>query len=476
MRVQARRAAWLEISGPLAILAASASLARGDVLELPVVVRGDQLPLWAGQPVGEIHALVYEAAADAWTSIPYQIDERVAVELATCLNDPAFGNVDPHLSYVFSGAEGNGLDGDDEIVFLAGDAAGDAAPTDAWPSGADDARYELRIDDGLGSTLGYAYLFSAAAPPAPPDPTDYVALSFVPIGPTLEDTAITTARYAAHTGGRWRLDAIAVPVSGGGSGVDLIDRLKFREATSANGSGGETEETWDQLSCFLGQKDGTVRVLREVQGAASGVNTTHTLSFYESLFEDRVNLRVHAIPNVLSFVDYNASLAATSLLTYYNPGNAAGVTIDGQPDPGMDLTLYRWEMVTHPTAGALFFHRDEPIPVPAQARSMFFFEDDSFADSTGDDEPGRYGCHGAFLSQIASTDAPGDEAVIVATTRALPAGTGNVGAALADELESPPFAAASVQYVPEPAAALLLAAGAGALSLLQRARRRGPGR
>jgi hypothetical protein len=446
----------------LAVLVGSGGIARGDRLELPVVLTGDQLPLWSGEPVADVYALIFEATSQTWAAIPYQIDERVWLDLATCLDDPGYGNVDAHLSYAFDGVEGNGLDLDDEIVFLAGDAAGDRASLSAWPAGTDDARYEVRIDDGLGATLGYAYLFTAATPPTPPDATDYVDLGFAPIDETLEDTAIATDRYIAHYSGRWRLDALAVPPAAGGSGTDLIDRLKFREATSGNATGGETEETWDQLSCFLGQKDGPVRVLREVQGAASGVNTSHTLSFYAALFQDRVNLRVHAIPNVVSYVDYNASIAAGGLLTYYNATNPLGVTIDGVVDPGLDTTLQAWETVSHPSAGAIFFHR-------------VFFEDASFSDTTGDDEPGRYGCHGVFLSQIASTDEPGDEAVIVQTTWPLPAGSGNLGASLAEEIEAAPFGEAQVQYAPEPGSALLLAIGAGVLQLLQRARQHGLG-
>jgi hypothetical protein len=460
------------VSLALAVLLSAGGAARGDRLELPVVLSGDQLPSWAGAPVADVYALVFEATSQTWAPIPYQVDERVWLDLATCLDDPGYGNVDPHLGYVFGGVEGNGLDADDEIVFLSGDAAGDRAPVSAWLAGTDDARYEVRIDDGLGATLGYAYLYTADAPPTLPDPTDYVDLSTVPIDETLEDTAIATDAYALHYSGRWRLDALAVPPAGGGSGADLIDRLKFREATSDNATGGETEETWDQFSCLLGQKDGPVRVLREVQGAASGVNTTHTLHFYAALFQDRVNLRVHAIPNVVSYVDYNASIATGGSLTYYNPTNPLGVTIDGVADPGLDTTLHAWEMVSHPSAGAVFFHRAEPIPVPALSRSMFFFEDASFTDTTGDDEPGRYGCHGIFLSQIASTDEPGDEAVIVQTIWPLPAGSGNQGAPLAAEIELPPFGEATMQYAPEPGRALLLAAGAGVLQLLQRARQR----
>jgi hypothetical protein len=49
----------------------------------------------------------------------------------------------------------------------------------------------------------------------------------------------------------------------------------------------------------------------------------------------------------------------------------------------MDPTLHAWEMVSHPSAGAPFFHRAEPVPVPALSRSLFFFEDAGFADSGG---------------------------------------------------------------------------------------------
>ncbi len=441
--------------------------AAGDVLDLPIVVTGDQLPAWSGRPIAELYAYVYDAGTDSWSPIPYQIDERVWVDLATCLNDPGYGNVDAHLSYAFDGMEGNGIDGDDEVALLVRDASGDPAPLTAWKSGTENTRYELRIDDGMGATLGFAYLFAATAPPGPPSPIDYVDLSFLPIDATLEDTSVATERYTAHYGGRWRLDALAVPATGGGSGADMIDRLKFREATSGNATGGETEETWDQFSCFLGQKDGAVRVIREVQGAASGVNTTHTLRFYESIFEDRIHLRVHAIPNVVSYVDYDSTIASSSLLTYYNPSNGAGITIDGAPDPTIDLTLHAWEMVTHPSVGALFFHRSEPAPVPAATRSMFFFEDEGFADTTGDDEPGRYGCHGIRLDAIASTDEPGNEAVISFVTRPLPAGTGNLGETLAGEIENPPYADAVVQ-LPEPSQHLAVLAGAALLAALCR--------
>jgi len=227
-----------------------AGVAKADRNDLPIVLTGVRVPLLAGQPVGNVYVLVYDAAAATWQSIPYQIDERQTLALATCLNNPALGNVDNHLSYIFSGLEGNGLDPDDEIVFMTGDAIGDQAPGAAWPSGTDDVRYEVRIDDGLGMTLGYCYIFTATSAPVAPNPTDYASYSFIPIDPILEDTAATTPLYRLHYGARWRLDELAVLPAGGGSGTDMIDRFKNREGTDATAFDGETEETWDRVQLF----------------------------------------------------------------------------------------------------------------------------------------------------------------------------------------------------------------------------------
>lgn len=429
-----------------AVCAISTSV-RADVADFPIVITGAELPSWAGRAVGEIYVLTYDAGADAWSAIPYQVDERRTVLLQSCLNLPF--NVDAHLSYVFSGSEGNGLDGDDEIVFLTGDALGDAAPPSEWPAGVDDLRYEVTIDDGMGAPIGTCYLFTAGVAPLPPDATNYVQYAFMPITDVLENTTATGVTYRMHYAARWRIDELAVSIAGGGADMDLIDRIKRREGAAADGTGGEDEELWDETSCFLGHRAGPVRAIREVQGAASGVNTTYTMYFYAAMMVERINLRVHAIPSIMQYVDYDASAAP---LTYYNAFNPAGVAIDGAADPAINMTLADWEMVSHATLGGVFYHRAQPAPPPAASQSMFYFDNGAFADSTGDDEPGRYGCHGIVITDLATTDPPGSEAVFVQTMIPLPAGTGNVGAALAGEVEFPPFGVAMSQTRPDPLA------------------------
>lgn len=433
----------LLFGGLLLALAPATSAAVDDK---PLLLTGGSLPQLAGRPVDEIYLLRFDGAA--WSGIPHQIDERETVLLATCLDDPRCqtdperSNCDEHSSYVFDGWEGGagaGLDGDDEIVFLAGDVRGGLpAGLGAWPPTADAERFEIEVRHA-GETLGFVYLFTGPPGSGPllPPPTDYVDLDYRPgADPLSEDTTVAGDGCAFHLRGFWLLDGLFVPTAGGGSGTDFLDRLKRREAATDDAHFGENEELWSQTSCLLGHKDGPVRVIREIQGAASGVNTTKTEYYYRSHLTERVNLRVHPIPNLFSFVDYHSQVTP---LTYYNPANPAGVAIDGVPDPGIVATLGDWELVTHPQHGGVFYHYRQPVPPPAQSQQMFY-DDDSTDVLDPEEEPGRYGCHGIRLDLIDDTDTPGSEAVFVNNVVCLPAGTGDVGASLAAEIEQPPVA------------------------------------
>jgi hypothetical protein len=90
---------------------------------MPILATGGRLQAWIGRPVDELYVLVYDADTAGWQRIPSQVDERITRSLATCLKDPGLGNVDNHLSYVFSGVESNGLGQDDEVVLRTSDLA-----------------------------------------------------------------------------------------------------------------------------------------------------------------------------------------------------------------------------------------------------------------------------------------------------------------------------------------------------------------
>ncbi len=428
---------------PFALLAAVFSApAHGSINRSfdDVVLTGDGFPSFMGAPVDSLYVLAWNGAT--WSAVPFQIDEKQVITLLTCLGDSIYGNIDIETTYVYSGPEGNGLDDNDELVFLGRHGGLDAAAA-PWPAGTDTVRYHIELTDPVLGGTTHAYLFRATTPPVPPSSIDLVSYSYTPIDTLREETTVLGESYSLHYGARWRLDSLRILSAGGGDGTNLIDRMKFREATNLpDATGGETEETWDLFSCLLGCKDGPVRAIREIQGAASGVNTTYIAFFLPEHFKVRTNLRVHPVPNIVSFVDYHSAAAP---LIWYNPYNRSGIIIDGVADTHRNPALAPWEIVSHPSHGALFIYRDEPIPLPAASRSSFWWDDATFVDATGDDEPGRYGSPGIVFENVSDTDTPGNEARIEMTLLALPAGTGEIGDSLAWLLASPITAKITVE-------------------------------
>jgi len=411
---------------------------HADVTDYPIIIKGSELALFAGKPVGLIYVLVYEN--EQWKRIPFQLDERYEITLNTCLPVLQLPNYDQHLTYQFSDERGDGLTDEDEIVFMVGDGMAAQAPLCSWPkySQLEDIRYEVKIHEAHGLAIGYCYIYSATSVLPVAGIDDYVNYDFNIINSIIEDTNVDTDYYSVHYSARWRLDQVKVKTLMGGSNTDMIDRVKHRVIITKNGYGLETEQTWGVASCFLGHKDGLIRVIREVQGSASGVNTTQTTYFYKKQYIERVNLRVHSLsgPAILTYIDFNAS---TNPLTYYSHNYPSGVTIDGIQDT-LSNSPDDWSMVSHSSMGSLFSHFKEVKPIPARLKERFWWDDSGFNDQTGDDEPGRYGCPGIKYTDIEDTD-NGNEAVVVTTTIISSAGADYADALdLALEMEYPPYA------------------------------------
>ncbi len=145
--------------------------AHNGYLQVPPDVR-------TGVPVDQICAFRYDGST--WKEIPVQVDERFPYFLANANSDfSIYSAVDYELTYAwdverwqarpedelianYSGAMADpaeGLDDDDEIVFMASD-AGIQAPSDKWPSGITSSRQEIAIVDPLNpADVKYVYLF-----------------------------------------------------------------------------------------------------------------------------------------------------------------------------------------------------------------------------------------------------------------------------------------------------------------------------
>lgn len=372
---------------------------------------GDLFPAFAGVAVDRIVLYTRDPTNTSWIEIPTQVDERQALNIRdnqpqTCryTNDPC------ELAYVLSGTEASpgtpGLDDDDEVVFMARDATGAKAPLGAWVGvpGIDTlgTRYQIAVRDQVNGEIGYVYAFAwFGTPTHQPGVADYVQWTPTPsdgncltVGDSACGWAESTgqgsqaglARFKIFFSGNWAVDAACVePLPVGQScGVtsnttNMLDRAKVRTEVPP-----ETERGWDVNQCraFLGVKDGPVRLVRWIQGALSGRNTTKTDRFYGTWLDHLYNIRVHPIGSLLMANDHR-SLSDTGpsddqafifTETYSAANNndpmdpidtAAPATTTGGPDDWIQVNLSR----------GTYIHYVESVRGLASVTRTFDYED-----------------------------------------------------------------------------------------------------
>lgn len=346
--------------------AAAAPLARPAD---PVVLTGANLPSMVNGPRGNI--VGFRWTGSAWAQLPIQIDERAVVNFGKIYNNPsasfygsAVGLVN-QLVYT-SGATWTGndpntkFDADDELAFMARD-AGSQSPGGSRPAGtAVGTGVQVRVTDPLDlGAEGFVYLYrkSTGSPLKQGASAHYVKYSFrLSSGGykatysltglnNPENSLVTGATYRHHFANRWLSDRLEVTAPGA-TGVDILDRHK---ALFAPGNCGRSEDTFDATGpagsaegAFVVNKLGAVRAIRSYVGANSGPSTQRTHVFYDRREDIRTDLRVHAIPQIMDFMDYSS---AAINMTYRNDFNQVGVTIDGIADT-VTAGAASWEQVT----------------------------------------------------------------------------------------------------------------------------------
>ncbi len=335
----------------------------------PVVLTGADLPTMVDGARATI--VGFRWTGSAWAQLPIQIDERAVVNFGKIYNDAAavFYGSQPGLvnqlvytsSATFTGNDPNTkFDGDDELVFMARD-AGVESPGGSQPTGVvPGSGVEIHVTDPLApGSEGFVYLFRKASGSGLVQGArvKYVRYAFRLLsgnykttysrtaGPNPENTLVTGATYKHHFADRWLSDRLEVTAPGA-SGVDILDRQKvlFGPTTCVR-----SEDTFDATGpfgsaegVFVTNKSGPVRAIRSYLGANSGPNTQRTHFFYDRREDIRTDLRVHAIPQVMDFMDYSPAAVG---MTYRNQLNPAGVAVDGVPD-AITAGAGEWEQIT----------------------------------------------------------------------------------------------------------------------------------
>lgn len=388
----------------------------------PIVLTGAQTPALVGAAPKDVVAFRWDGA---WKQVPVQVDERKIVDYRIIRQWPmtqAFFAGEVYADDgTFAGADGEvqptssptigpdpahpvdpgdpNLDQDDEIALMARD-AGSSAGGKPDPSGVEKAtRTPIRIKDPLSpQSLRFIYLFKASSALKPDAGSDYVEYDFKPDsgdykttyefngiaggdggsgtpgnpGPLAnpESSSLKTAVFSQTFPGRWMIDGLNIS-SGTPAGVDILDGDKAtvgfagcerNELTFSRGGGG-----------FIANIDGPVRAIRSFIGANSGRYTQRDLIYYEQRLDNNTYLRVHeGIGNLVTAMDYSEQAKG---MTYRNSLNPLGVTIDGEPDPGVVPGKFSWEQVTGSQGSLVNVARLDTDISPLISDSSYFVDD-----------------------------------------------------------------------------------------------------
>ncbi|MCA9734302.1 MAG: hypothetical protein H6696_03935 [Deferribacteres bacterium] len=421
----------------------------------PVVLTGAQLPDIIGSAIEEIAGFRYSKAQNTWTQIPVQVDERKYMDLSV----PPGKRKHLAAEYVYVGYTGGVLgaqlardtdprfDDDDELVFMLED-GGDKAPTGSSPPAATgNRRLEIAISDPVQpGTQTFVYLFSVKGTKSMRGDLTYHLTNGREHGAVVE-----TEYYRVNYSRRWVLDQIRIKNTLQGNGQDLIDQLKFRaygltpQSSRKMGMFNETEEYWSDgpgdcqfskkqgCSWYLGHKVGPVRAIRMVQGAASGPTTSYFSYFYRKMFAVQVNYRVHPLPYLWFYLDYDSELANPR---FYDAENS-GIAIDGRQDALRSNGPKNWGQMSS-AAGSIvtWMDIDEFRHLGSKTQVAPYYRDDShFNDLTGSDGKAM-GNHGVYITDIPDTD---KLKAVVAHFKIflLPANASSAGEQISRNMENP---------------------------------------
>ena len=115
----------------------------------PIVVLGSECGKFLGQSIDDVRVYVYAADADAWSPIPFQVDEFIP-------------NDDPEKDKKVVWQGDGILTSLDEIVFMGKDLGDQAADVSVWPEDVESknySRYEIVVSDPVSGQNRYAYIY-----------------------------------------------------------------------------------------------------------------------------------------------------------------------------------------------------------------------------------------------------------------------------------------------------------------------------
>lgn len=401
--------AWAQSTAPLTPLDVAAISRPQD----PVVLSGANFSAFSGTPLSNL--VLYAYHSNAWTPIPFQIDE-----------------VNITGTYVVS--DGGLLDANDELVFMAGD-AGDGVSPAIWPADAQSrlySRYAIAVTDPLSAaSQAWAYLYRSTT--LAPSSARYITW-------TESAQTATAISYTAAFSPAAFVGLSDLFINGGS--VDILDRQKAR-ATALSGLVSIDEGT---IVGLVGPATVTLPAVGPVRAAtnAGGLNA----ALYGSRIEFDASLsgtiEVPIFGSVpLDFIRTSfdwISPTISGITTYYDSNTPGGVTIDGVMDAVPTTPPNDWFQVNGGAGGPGGIVAVIPNIHPNGGTVSNYYRDNGTIDPSDTGDQRSYGDAGLRI------DSPGPVISFTFMAYVLPPGTtSNVGATYFNRAKNPLSATAAEQ-------------------------------
>lgn len=270
----------------------------------------------------------------------------------------------------------------DELVFMGGDAGEKTLP----PPDKYSAIHEMTLFDRISGKSRYVYLVSLKDGTPPRSSVDYIQYKLLKSG-----EQIVTPHYTQgfSPGGVFYEDLFIHPAAGG-TGIDIMDKLKLRsEIVAVNGKVSVKRTEADFHSKVIGLRDGPVRVIRRNDTNLSlflGVKSPSVIVdglFYRDSFEVpselRIPFRVDMVASEIKYVQGCDLDIAAGPFTFCSDIAPQCVKIDGRMSEeektiAKSTEPHKWGLITGQSGTIVYrLHlRNESSPVTITP----FYEDD----------------------------------------------------------------------------------------------------
>ena len=356
----------------------------------PVLMEGKWLPEFLGTTIKNLR--LYRLGDEEFIPIRFQVDEKTA-DGDWIL---PYGKKNNRL-------ESNGqLDGQDIILFMAKDAGDRARETDQLPEALKVIEIMLQDPEDQGQGWVYLALFGDKPPPLCPLP-DYVIYD---TENEILSSRCTRAQYLVIDDDLHTSFYIhhSIPPSAGGSGLNLVDRLKFRVEIRFLFNLIPIELNEEMLgSDLIAYIKGPIRVFRRYEQFVKlpfglrAVKSLVDIELYESLSMVPIDIQIpKGINRVVSSatIQYGTDYSPTAIGSFFkNNENEHVMTVDGtisDAEKNFISTQDRWR-IFYGTHGTLMTRTIFPPEMLEWAEIRQGYKDDLESPNPPERYPGSLG-------------------------------------------------------------------------------------